>query len=76
MKLVKVLSFTGIDNGIVVLPEARKERGRGFALSFDAISTSVDFGDLEDLSSSATFYGTFAFGVLVVCQGRWLFNVD
>ena len=76
VKLVKVLSFTGIDNGIVVLPEAREERGRGFALSFDAISTSVDFGDLEDLSSSATFYGTFAFGVLVVCQGRWLFNVD
>jgi hypothetical protein len=76
VQLVKVLSFTGIDNGIVVFPESREERAGGFALSFVAISTSFDFGDLEDLSSSATFHGTFAFGILVVCQGGWLPDVD
>ena len=76
MKLVKVLSLTRIDNGIVVLPESREERAGGFALSFVAIRNNVDFGDLEDLSSSATFHGSFAFGILVVCQGRWLSHVD
>jgi hypothetical protein len=46
VKLVKVLSFTGIDNGIVVLPESREEGAGGFALSFVAISTGFNFGDL------------------------------
>ena len=71
MKLVKVLSFAEIDDGLVVFPESREERAGGFALSFVAISTGFNFGDLEDLSSSATFQGSFAFGILVVCQGGW-----
>jgi hypothetical protein len=76
MKFVKVLSFAGVDNGIVVFPESRKERAGGFALSFVAISTGFNLGGFEDLSSSTTFQGSFAFGILVVHQGGWLPNVD
>ncbi len=76
VKVVKVLSFAGIDDGIVIFPESREERAGGFVLSFVAISTGLDFGDLGDLSSSTTFQGPFAFGILVVCQGGWLADVD
>ncbi len=76
MQLVKVFSFAGIDNGIIVFPESREERAGGFALSFVAISTGLDFGDIGDLSSSTTFQGPFAFGILFVCQGGWLPDVD
>ncbi len=76
VKFVKVLSFAGIDNGIVVFPESRKESTGRFAFSFVAISTGFNFGGFEDLSSSTTFQGSFAFGILIVRQGGWLSDID
>ncbi len=76
VKFIKVLSFAGIDNGIIVFPESRKESTRGFAFPFVAISTGFNFGGLEDLSSSTTFQGSFAFGIWVLHQRRLLSDVN
>ncbi len=76
VKFVKVLSFAGIDNGIIIFPESRKESTRGFAFPFVAISTGFNFGGLEDLSSSTTLQGSFAFGIWVLHQRRWLSDVN
>ncbi len=76
MKFIKVLSFAGIDDGIIVFPESRKESTGEFAFPFVAISTDFNFGGLEDLSSSTTFQGSFAFGIWVLHQRRWLSDVN